>query len=108
MNVQKRAIFLSLSAILLLFLVTSGESVVLRNLNQSYSVSQTTMDIDYLIITSDDFESHVQPLATWKMQRGLVSGIETVEDISVDYPGADLAEKIRNCIVEYHNNFDTL
>jgi hypothetical protein len=42
------------------------------------------------------------------MQRGLVSGIETVESISENYEGVDLAEKIRTCIKDYHENHDTL
>jgi hypothetical protein len=42
------------------------------------------------------------------MQRGLVSVIETVESISDDYEGSDLAEKIQSCIRDYHENHNTL
>lgn len=98
---------------LFLFLIlfnTSGELSAIRNQERSlvYTVSQIdTNDVDYLIITSEDFEQEAQPLATWKMQRGLISTIETVEDISENYEGDDLAEKIHNCIIDYHTNHNT-
>jgi hypothetical protein len=97
--------------VIFLLLPLTGNDVIEQNQKSTsdYYLSQIgTSTIDYLIITSEDFESAAEPLATWKTQRGLVSTIETVEDISENYEGADLAEKIRNCIIDYHDNHDTL
>ena len=110
MNTRLRATFLCFIILFLLAFTLPRDGFPPRYLEiqSGYSLSQASTDIDYLIITSNDFEPHVQPLATWKMHRGLVSGIETVEDISETYQGVDLAEKIRNCIMDYHNNYNTL
>jgi len=76
---------------------------------QRYTISQANEDeVDYLIITSEDFEIDIHSLVEWKMQRGLISAIETVEDISNNYDGDDLAEKIRNCIIAYHRDRRTV
>ncbi|MFX0205204.1 MAG: C25 family cysteine peptidase [Candidatus Hodarchaeota archaeon] len=69
----------------------------IRNLDQ----------IDYLIITSESLFSEVQPLAIWKLQRGLLSTIVTVEDISQEFDGQDQAEMIRNCIKKFHKEKNT-
>ena len=105
--------FVILSFFLLFLLLPSfsahNYSTWNQNPTQNHSLSQTIGDsIDYLIITSEDFESAVQPLYIWKMQRGLVSTIVTVETISATYAGEDLAEKVRNCIIDYHSNHNTL
>ncbi|UCG89619.1 MAG: hypothetical protein JSU57_03860 [Candidatus Heimdallarchaeota archaeon] len=63
--------------------------------------------VDYLIITSDLFIDDVQPLAIWKLQRGLISAIKTVQNISSTYDGEDLAERIRNCIRQFHEERNT-
>ncbi len=64
--------------------------------------SPESLPADYLIVTCEEFVDEVQPLAIWKLQRGLIPAIETVEDISSNYEGEDLAEKIRNCIMYYN------
>ncbi len=64
-------------------------------------------NVDYLIITSQIFIGDVQPLATWKLQRGLIPAIKIVENISSTYEGADLAESIKNCIKEFHEEKNT-
>lgn len=74
----------------------------------SFVLSQSNADTDYLIITSDAFIDKVQPLAYWKTQRGLYATIRTVEDIDVQYAGVDLCEKVKNCIRDYHENENTI
>ena len=111
MTTRMRFVILSVFLLLLFLptLSTNNVSTWKQGLTPNYSLSQTSSDsIDYLIITSENFVSAAQPLATWKMQRGLVSAIVTVETISTSYPGNDLAEKIRNCIIDYHSNHNTL
>jgi hypothetical protein len=63
--------------------------------------------VDYLIITPSDYAENLQPLVTWKTQRGLVSTVETTESINEKYGGSDLAERIRNCIKQYHSEKNT-
>jgi hypothetical protein len=63
--------------------------------------------VDYLIITSDVFVDDVLPLAFWKLQRGLIPAIETVENISLTHSGEDLPEQIRNCIRQFYEENNT-
>ncbi|MFX0004742.1 MAG: C25 family cysteine peptidase [Candidatus Hodarchaeota archaeon] len=64
-------------------------------------------NIDYLIITSEDFMHTLEPLARWKTQKGVVSKIEIISDINQQYSGGNLPEKIKNCIISYYNNNNT-
>ncbi len=74
-----------------------------------FVISQTTAtNVDYLIITSEDYEDALQPLVEWKMQRGLGVAIEAVEEITDTYEGEDEADQIRNCIIDYHLNKGTV
>ncbi|MHA2297498.1 MAG: C25 family cysteine peptidase [Candidatus Hodarchaeales archaeon] len=59
-------------------------------------------NVDYLIITSEDFLPELQLLVAWKQQRGLSTAIVTVEDILQEYSGRGNPEKIRNCIIHYY------
>ena len=65
-------------------------------------VPQGSGQVDYLIITSDSLRAAFEPLRQWKMRKGLVSEIVSIETITGAYPGADLAEKIRTCIRYFH------
>ena len=65
--------------------------------------------VDYLIITSQDMVSVFQPLAdhraffnSWGTQ------IVTTEYIDSNYSGDDIQMKIRNCIIDYVNNYGTI
>lgn len=73
----------------------------------SLNISATNGSIDYLIITTEYFETALEPLAKWKTQKGAVSKIEVISDINQQYSGGDLPEKIKNCIIDYHSNNNT-
>jgi hypothetical protein len=73
---------------------------IIRNADGAFESSQNS--VDYLIITSDIFVDDVQPLAIWKLQRGLIPAIQTVENISSIYEGDDIAESIRYCIKDFY------
>ncbi|MFX0116330.1 MAG: C25 family cysteine peptidase [Candidatus Hodarchaeota archaeon] len=75
--------------------------------NHQLILSSLQHDIDYLIITSEIFVDNVQPLAIWKLQRGLIPAIKTVEAISITYDGEDLPERIRTCIQQFHEEKNT-
>ncbi len=76
---------------------TSSKELKLGNVN-------TNGEVDYLIITTEIFESILEPLAIWKTQKGIISKIELVSDIDQTYEGMNLPEKIKNCISDYHSN----
>ncbi len=62
----------------------------------------------YLIICADTYKDEFQPLADWKKQKGIPAKIVTVESIETDYTGDDTQEKIKNCIIDYVNNNETV
>ncbi|MHA1602247.1 MAG: C25 family cysteine peptidase [Promethearchaeota archaeon] len=64
-------------------------------------------DVDYLIITTADFKESLNPLATWKTQRGVRAYIITIEDIQTQYTGVDLPAKIKSCIKDFYENNNT-
>ena len=64
-------------------------------------------NVDYLIITTNDFKGTLEPLAMWKTQKGLVTKIETVQSIYTTYSGRNSEERIKNCITSYYTNNNT-
>ncbi|NHJ49559.1 MAG: hypothetical protein FK733_17345, partial [Asgard group archaeon] len=94
--------------ILILILVFSGFQSVSSDSTNIMRTREITSDhVSYLIITSNSLVDNIEPLAIWKTQKGLFSEIVTVENIEQEYSGFDTAEKIRNCIMEYHSNYNT-
>ena len=63
--------------------------------------------VSYLIITRDSLRSYFEPLRIWKTRKGLAARTVSVETITYSYPGSDLAEKIRNCIKDFHSSSGT-
>lgn len=64
-------------------------------------------NVDYLIITINDFKGTLEPLVMWKTQKGLVTKIETVQSINTTYSGRNLEERIKNCISSYYTDNNT-
>ncbi len=64
-------------------------------------------EVDYLIITGSSFVSVFQPLADWKIRKGISTEIKDVSWVFSNYPGYDNPEKIRNCIRDYYANHGT-
>ncbi|HEX37367.1 MAG TPA: T9SS type A sorting domain-containing protein [Candidatus Cloacimonetes bacterium] len=58
---------------------------------------------DYIIITSQVFESEYQALADFHALRGFSTKIELVSDIMINYTGVDTGDKIRNYIIEKYS-----
>ncbi len=61
-------------------------------------------NVRYLIVTAAEFEPIFQSLAEHRTNRGLQAEIILVEDIAVQYSGIDLADQIRNCVIDYYQN----
>ncbi|MBN2016697.1 MAG: VCBS repeat-containing protein [Candidatus Cloacimonetes bacterium] len=54
---------------------------------------------DYIIITSENFLPTFTSFKNWKINRGMLAEIYTVEDIFDNYAGSTNAEKIRNFLI---------
>ena len=61
--------------------------------------------LDNLVITTSDLETAASRLAQWKNSSGIPSKVLNVSWIYSHYGGVDEPEKIRNCIIDYHSNF---
>jgi hypothetical protein len=94
-------VFLSVSMLKLSFPQIEVDS---NRFPKSNADNQT---VDYLIITSDLLEESLIHLKEWKMQRGLMTHIITVESIYDTYEGRDHSEMIKNCILDYYTNNGT-
>ncbi|MCK4359543.1 MAG: hypothetical protein KAW92_12555, partial [Candidatus Cloacimonetes bacterium] len=62
----------------------------------------------YVIITTDDMVSSFQPLADWKLKKGLSATIVTTSWIYSEYIGIDASEQIRNFIKDAYQNWGTI
>jgi hypothetical protein len=56
----------------------------------------------YIVITSNNLEWIFRPLVDWKTRKGVRGRIITTQFIEQNYTGVDLAEKIRNFIIDAH------
>ncbi|MCK4545802.1 MAG: hypothetical protein KAW17_00030 [Candidatus Eisenbacteria sp.] len=64
-------------------------------------------DYQYVIVTSEAQESAYQTYADWKTAKGVPATVVTVEWIDANYAGRDLAERIRNFIIEAVDEWGT-
>jgi hypothetical protein len=63
--------------------------------------------VDNLIVTTYDLEAPAIRFAQWKNSCGIPSKVLNVTWIYSHYSGVDEPEKIRNCIIDFHSNFQT-
>jgi len=61
----------------------------------------------YVIITNSAQYGTYQPYAAWKTAKGVPALVVTVEWIAATYPGRDLAEQIRNFIIDAADQWGT-
>jgi hypothetical protein len=64
-----------------------------------------TNEYDYLIITTDQFQSEFDTLVKFYKPRGIRSKITSLEYINSTTTGADIQEKIRNFIIAEYQSF---
>ncbi|MCK4915264.1 MAG: hypothetical protein KAS89_03790, partial [Candidatus Eisenbacteria sp.] len=73
-----------------------------------YTPSLEGSPVEYIIITSEEFEPYFQPLVNWKIQKGVPTVIRTVSWIEANYPGGtDLTERIRFFIEDAYESWGT-
>ncbi|MBN2572455.1 MAG: VCBS repeat-containing protein [Ignavibacteriales bacterium] len=65
-------------------------------------------ECEYLIITSENLKEYFQPLAEWKIKKGITTEIKSVEDIYLNYSGESEQLMIKNCIYDYYKNRGTM
>jgi hypothetical protein len=58
----------------------------------------------YLIVTSEELQGAFSDLAHWKTQKGLDASVACIDTILQVYPGRDDAEKLRNFLIQAHQN----
>ncbi|MBI4646200.1 MAG: hypothetical protein HY738_06275 [Bacteroidia bacterium] len=97
-------------------------SISEKSLNFGTSPSLIGTIPDYVIITNNrdidgnDLDTlngknmvqtfHV--LADWKTRKGIPAIVITTDEISINYPGCDLSEKIRNYLIDAYENWGSL
>jgi len=62
--------------------------------------------IDILLITGQSLLSSFDNFIAYKNSIGFITVTRTVQDIYNDTDGRDNQEKIRNCIIDYYQNYD--
>ena len=68
----------------------------------------TETDCEYLIIADSSLAASFQPLLEWKVRKGVPGAMVTLDEINESYTGADIQERIRNCIDAYHSIYGTM
>ncbi|MBI9036643.1 MAG: T9SS type A sorting domain-containing protein [Bacteroidales bacterium] len=71
----------------------------------SYDASKDNSQMDILLITQNSFVDSFEPYLEFKQSTGFICGIKCVEEIYSEYTGQDDQEKIRNCIIDYYENY---
>jgi hypothetical protein len=95
--------------------IVDGKNVILNNttiannnsgLRSAHSISVLDERIpEYIIITADSLTNAFRPLADWKIKKGIYTIIQSVENITANYQGSDLAEQIRNYIIDAKSKY---
>ncbi len=70
-----------------------------------YNYPKDFSEYDILLITDNSLLSAFQDYIDFKISTGFIVATETVDDIYSNYSGADDQEKIRNCIIDYYQNY---
>lgn len=62
-------------------------------------------EFPYLLITTETLHPAFQPLIDFKTECGLTVEVVYVDDIYSTYGGSDHQSQIRNCIIDYYQNY---
>ena len=77
----------------------SDSLVSLNDMNSNFSIKSNEFDNDslqYIIITPENLVEVLNPLITWKNNKGTITEFITIEFINSNYFGNDIQEKIKN------------
>jgi hypothetical protein len=65
-------------------------------------------EVAYLVIADSSLAASFEPLIEWKMKKGVTAALVTLDEIEAAYAGADVQERIRNCIGDYNSTRGTV
>ena len=65
---------------------------------------RNTTNIEYLIITTAELSEAFEPMIKWKIQKGVMTKLITIEEIFASYDGSSNQLKIKNCLHDYYLN----
>lgn len=63
---------------------------------------------EHVTITSTELAPYFQPLVYWNTKKGIRDTVITTDWIELNYSGADLAERIRNFIIDAYESWGTM
>jgi hypothetical protein len=63
---------------------------------------------DILLITTAGMVADWEEYIDWRTKCGYYIAVETVQEIYTNYTGVDNPEKIRNCIIDYYDDYDLI
>jgi hypothetical protein len=63
---------------------------------------------EYVVISAPPMDTVFERLAEWKTKKGIPATVVDISWISSSYTGYDLAEKVRNFIIDAHDNWGTI
>lgn len=92
-------------------MVANQEDVVLTEAPSTLKLSSSlpsATPFEHVIITSSNNAPYYQPLVDWHYKRGLCDTIITTDYIYSIYAGTDEKERIRNFIIDAHQNWGTM
>jgi len=71
----------------------------------SMSVQKSVQDeLDYLVLTTEEFKNELGPLLEWKARKGLVVDVLTLKEIDGRYRDENIQLKIKRCLKEYYRD----
>lgn len=91
-------------------LVANTEAVQLRESQAAAKSRALPADgpFDHVIITTSSLAAYWTDLAVWHTKKGVRDTIVTTDYIYANYSGSDNQEKIRNFLIDAHDNWGTL
>jgi hypothetical protein len=63
---------------------------------------------EYVVVSAPPMDTVFERLAEWKTKKGIPATVVEMSWISSNYTGYDLAEKVRNFIIDAHDNWGTI
>jgi len=90
--------------------IQSRISAIVRNpdLTSAYFYPENNRDDEYdiLLISNQALLPSFDEYIAFKQSTGYIIATETIENIYSNYTGQDNAEKVRNCIIDYYQNYN--
>ncbi len=80
----------------------------IKECDRSMNSNRTFDNPEYAIMVANGFESYFDPLRDWKVKKGVTAEIFLRDWILANYSGATDEDKVRNFVIDYHQNHGTL